>query len=231
MKAPSPGCTATTPPARSPSASVSCCRTPAAAARLPFALDAQPATPAQIAAEFTRVDALPMGRPALFYRGPSQPELPQSAIDSLLLTVLTGFEGDLKSHLPNYDTFPDSVKLALLDMVYNLGPAGLINGYPRLLNAVSAGNWAQAAAQCERVGPGAARNQWTRRMFLENVVGSLQASTEGLLKSSPTHNRPQRHPLEPSPPQTLKHILLLSSAAQRRNLRLSVHSPSISTMT
>ena len=155
----------------------------AAATRLPFELNAQPATSAEIAAEFTRVDALPMGRPALFYRGPSQPELPQSAIDSLLLTVLTGFEGELKSHLPTYDAFPDSVKLALLDMVYNLGPAGLFNGYPRLLKAVSAGNWAQAAAQCERVGPGAARNQWTRQMFLQNVVGSLQASTEGILKS------------------------------------------------
>ena len=155
----------------------------AAATRLPFQLNSQPAAEAEIAAEFARVDALPMGRPALFYRSANQPELPQSAIDSLLLNVLTGFEGELKTRLPGYDALPDSVKLALLDMIYNLGPAGLFNGYPRLLKAVTAGNWSQAAAQCERVGPGAARNQWTRRMFLENVVASIQASGEGFLKS------------------------------------------------
>jgi len=154
----------------------------AAATHLPFALDGQPATEEEIAAEFARVDALPMGRPALFYRASGKPELPQAEIDSLLRSVLNGFEGELRGALAGYDSFPDGVKMALLDMAYNLGPVGLLRGYPKMLRAVEAGNWAQAAANCERVGPGAARNNWTRQMFLENVVGSLKAEAESVVK-------------------------------------------------
>ena len=158
----------------------------AAAARLTFVVDGRAATADEIAAEFARVDALPMGRPALFYRAPEngegKPELPQSEIDSLLRNVLTGFEGELRAGLSDYDGFPDSVKLALLDMAYNLGPAGLLHGYPRMIKAVEAGNWAQAAANCERVGPGAARNNWTREMFLQNVVGGIKAEAESAVK-------------------------------------------------
>ncbi len=155
----------------------------AAATRLPFVHQGIPATEAEILAEFQRVDALPMGRPALFYRAASRPELPQAEIDALLRSVLTGFEAELKSRLTAYDSFPDGVKLALLDMAYNLGPHGLLNGYPKLIKAVEAGAWAQAAANCERLGPGAARNAWTRQMFLENVVATLKAEGESLFKS------------------------------------------------
>ena len=154
----------------------------AAAIKLGFELAGRAATPDEISAEFARVDALPMGRPALFYRGNNQPELPQSVIDSLLLSVLTGFEGELRNRLKDYDTLPDPVKMALLDMAYNLGPAGLLNGYPRMIAAVEANNWAHAAANCERIGPGAARNQWTRQMFLQNVVQTIKAESEAMLK-------------------------------------------------
>ena len=149
-----------------------------AACRLPFALGGAAASEAEIRAEFARVDALPMGRAALFYRVAGKPELPQDAIDSLLRTVLAGFEGKLRDALPGYDAMPDGVKLALLDMIYNLGPAGLLKGFPKLLAAVRAGNWAGAASCCERRGPGAARNAWTREMFLANVAGSVKAAAE-----------------------------------------------------
>ena len=78
-------------------------------------------------------------------------EIIRQSIDSLLRNVLSGFESELRKALDGYDGFPDSVKLALLDMAYNLGPAGLLHGYPRMIHAVEAGNWAQAAANCERV--------------------------------------------------------------------------------
>ena len=149
-----------------------------AACRLPFVVNAVPATEADIRAEYARVDALPMGRPALFYRSAGRPELPQAEIDSLLRTVLVGFEGKLREALPGYDALPDGVKLALLDMIYNLGPAGLLKGFPKMLAAVAAGDWTRAAATCERRGPSAARNAWTREMFLANVVGNLKAAAE-----------------------------------------------------
>jgi GH24 family phage-related lysozyme (muramidase) len=154
----------------------------AAAAHLPFCFGERNATEEEIAAEFSRVDGLPMGRAALFYRRKDGPELGKPEIDSLLLTVLKGFEGELRAHLTGYESYPDGVKMALLDMAYNLGPAGLLNGYPRLLKAVESGAWTQAAAVSFRHGPGATRNQWTRTMFLQNVVGSVTAVAESGVK-------------------------------------------------
>src|ERR1700722_16631041 len=108
----------------------------AAAQKLPFFMDTQHATAHEIAAEFARVDAMPMGRPALFYLKPDGLELQKTEIDSLLRTVLLGFESELRAALPGFDAFPDSVKLALLDMAYNLGPAAVLHGYPNLIRAV-----------------------------------------------------------------------------------------------
>jgi GH24 family phage-related lysozyme (muramidase) len=154
-----------------------------AAQKLPFVIGAQAASAEEIAVEFARVDAMPMGRPALFYRRENGLELAKAEIDSLLLSVLLGFESQLRAALPGYESFPDSVKLALLDMAYNLGPAGLLHGYPNLIRAVEAGNWSQAAAHCFRHGPGAARNQWTQQMFLQNVVGAIKAEGESAVKN------------------------------------------------
>lgn len=153
-----------------------------AAAKLPFQVNGAAVAEDAVRTEFARVDALPMGRPALFYRARNGPELPKPEIDALLRTVLTGFENDLRGALHGYDALPDGVRLALLDMIYNLGPAGLLHGYPRMLQAIQAGEWAQAAAACERRGPGAARNEWTRQMMLGNVVAEVEAAAEGAWK-------------------------------------------------
>ena len=153
-----------------------------AAQRLPFVLGERPATAGEIVSEFNRVQAMAMGRPAQFYHHVGAPELPPAEIDSLLRTVLLGFEGELRAGLAGYDSFPEGVKMALLDMAYNLGPMGLLHGYPRLIAAVEAGNWVQAAALSFRHGPGAARNQWTQQMFLSSVAGSINAQGEGRLK-------------------------------------------------
>ena len=123
------------------------------------------------------------GRPALFYRSAGSLVLAAEEIASLLRTVLLGFESELRTRLPGYDAMPDGVKLALLDMIYNLGPGGLFNGFPRLIKAIEAGNWAQAAAGCFRHGPGAERNEWTREMFLQSVVPKVQASAESRIKN------------------------------------------------
>ncbi len=152
-----------------------------AAQALPFLSGPQPATPEQIAAEFARVDALPLGRASAFYKTPTSLQLTQQTIDAKLITVLQNFESDLRTEFPHYDTIPDPVKLALLDMIYNLGPAGLFKGFPHLVAAVQAGAWAQAAEHCIRRGPSAARNNWTRNQFLSAVVGTITAEAEGWL--------------------------------------------------
>jgi GH24 family phage-related lysozyme (muramidase) len=152
-----------------------------AAQTLPFILGNREATPAEIAAEYARVDTLPLGHASTFYKTPNSLQLSPQTIDAKLISVLEGFETDLRTEFPHYDALPDGIKMALLDMIYNLGPAGLFHGFPHLVAAVQTGAWAQAAQHCTRRGPSTARNTWTQEQFLSAVVGTIKAETEGWL--------------------------------------------------
>ena len=153
----------------------------AAACALPFQTEGGvAATAEQIAAEFARVEALAMGRLPSFYRAAGALELPEAAIDEKLSAVLAGFEATLREKLAGYDALPDGVKMALLDMAYNLGPEGLLKGYPKMIHAVETGAWAEAAAESARGGINAARNAWTRQQMMSEVVGTIQAEAEAV---------------------------------------------------
>lgn len=155
-----------------------------AATELPFLRDGRVGTPVEITADFARVAAMVEGKPAEFYRAGDSPNLAQTTIDARLREVLLGFEDKLRAAIRGYDGIPAAVKLALLDMAYNLGPAGLLAGYPRLIAAVEQGHWTQAAAECLRHGPSAARNAWTRQQFLAAVVGTIRAEADDWLATA-----------------------------------------------
>lgn len=70
---------------------------------------------------------MPIGRASAFYKTPTSLQLTQQTIDAKLTSVLAGFEADLRAQFPHYD---DGVKMALLDMIYNLGPAGSSKVFP-----------------------------------------------------------------------------------------------------
>jgi GH24 family phage-related lysozyme (muramidase) len=152
-----------------------------AAQSLPFLTGFRAATPQEIAADFTRVNTLPPGHASGFYKSPSSLELSQQTIDAKLSGVIKNFEIGLRARLPQYDAFPDGIKMALLDMIYNLGPEGLFKGFPHFIAAVEAQSWAQAAEDCLRHGPNPARNAWTRQQFLDAVVGTIQAEAESIV--------------------------------------------------
>ena len=153
-----------------------------AAEALPFVVGGRAATPEEIAAEYARVDAMAMGRASAFYKTPTSLVLTQQTIDAKLSSVLAGFEAELRSQFPHYDALPNGIKMALLDMIYNLGPAGLFKGFPHLVAAIQTGAWQQAAEHCIRRGPSAARNDWTREQFLSAVVGTIKAEAESWLR-------------------------------------------------
>jgi GH24 family phage-related lysozyme (muramidase) len=157
----------------------------ATACALPFQAEGGvTVTVQQIAAEFARVNAMAMGKLPSFYYAAGSLELPQTVMDEKLSEVLASFEANLRAHLNGYDALPDGVKMALLDMAYNLGPAGLLEGYPKMIHAVETGAWAQAAEECARGGINAARNAWTRQQILSAVVGTIQAEAEAVEKSA-----------------------------------------------
>lgn len=62
--------------------------------------------------------------------------------------------------------WPECVQVALVDMAFNLGAAGLAK-YRKLQVAVFARQWVVAADECKRGGIGDARNAATRQLFLD----------------------------------------------------------------
>lgn len=153
------------------------------ACALPFVTAAGPANLEQIAAEFARVDALAPGKPPAFYKTETSPELPQKFIDAKLSSVLTEIEATLHEKLPGYTALPDVVKMALLDMAYNLGPTGLLTGYPRMFDAIERCSWSQAAVESAREGISAARNAWVQQQFRSAVVETIRAGVVAEVKA------------------------------------------------
>ncbi len=154
---------------------------PEAAKILPFLHAERAATADEIAAEFARVHAMKPGLLARLYRRAKGITLSDAIINERLHQTLLGFEGYLRADIRGYDGLPDAVKVALLDMVYNLGPGKLFAEFPKLIDAVDAGQWKKAATSSLRRGPGAARNEWTRQQFLSaaETLKKLDAELEG----------------------------------------------------
>lgn len=153
----------------------------AAAHALPFSAAGRAATADEIGREFARVSAMKQGRAADFYESVPSLQLSTEIIDDRLRATIEGFEGYLRSHMPGYDLLPDPAKLALLDMIYNLGPGRLFAEYSRLLAAIERGDWKTAAAASLRRRPSPARNAWARQQFLS--AATIAAATIGEIKA------------------------------------------------
>lgn len=157
-----------------------------AAHALPFMVGDRPADKDEVEREFERVRSMKKGLLAKLYLSREGLRLPQAAIDRQLEGTLTGFEGYLRSHIRGYDQIPEAAKLALLDMIYNLGPGRLFSQYTRLIAAVESGDWKTAAAASNRRGPSAERNAWTKQQFLNagsslDLQGEAEASRAGVM--------------------------------------------------
>lgn len=139
---------------------------------LQIAAPGEAASADEVADDWTRLMAMPFGQEyaAHTFRAPTSCFLLPAEIDALLEETLGGFDAALRAGLPGYDALPDSVKLALLDMAYNLGAEGLLKGYPKMLQAVEARDWLTAAAECHRAGISDARNQWTATQFQQALA-------------------------------------------------------------
>ena len=87
--------------------------------------------------------------------------------------------GYLQTIYSGFDAFPDAAKVALFDMIYNLGPgrdktrhhrANGLRAYVGMNTAIASGDWATAARLCHRHGIPAERNAMTAALFNSCVV-------------------------------------------------------------
>ena len=117
------------------------------------------------AAAWETVSAMQPGRLASSYGYSGCPVMLPSDGDALLMAKLDASDAELQADYPGFESFPDAVKMALLDMDWNLGDPKLRNTYPRFDAAVDRQDWKTAALQCSREGIQPARNAWTAAQF------------------------------------------------------------------
>lgn len=138
--------------------------TAADACQLPFQNKVGQASLDEIIADWKRVKAMAPAHSPSFYHCDSSLTLSGEAIDALLRSRVMGFDKQLDGVFPQYDSFPHEIKLALLDMIFNLGMGGLLK-YSHLRASIAAKNWAAASTECYRHGPNAERNLWCENQF------------------------------------------------------------------
>lgn len=126
------------------------------------------ATKEEIDKDYHRVHAITAGLTAEKYRAQSSLLLRKDYIQSLLVKKLKECDLHLRRHYARYDSYPEPVKLALLDMIYNMGASRLFRQFSAFEKAVNAQDWKSAAEQCHRrhIGASDNRNAWTRHQFI-----------------------------------------------------------------
>jgi hypothetical protein len=164
-----------------------CLETVAEAKTLPFAdpVTRAPATPEAIDQGLQKVQAAPVGRLARFYRGLSTVDLPPDAIDRIPDGDTVWCWKELCRLLPEVRGYPDHVQEALLDLAYNLGPAGLM----ARKSPIAAGRWATSGTMRSR------GNSCAMKPLLDATVRARTHDDEDV--SPPGPDVAQRGPKQP----------------------------------
>jgi len=141
--------------------------TVADAERLPFITDSGTrATSLQIADDFRNVASEPLGYYAHHYRRVAKLTLSNAEIDRLTERHVDSFHRELRALYSKFDEFPSPARLALFDMIFNLGASRLRAQYPAMNRAIADLDWEKAAAESNRKPPiSPIRNAYVRQLF------------------------------------------------------------------
>lgn len=123
------------------------------------------ATQDELADEYRAVHALEKGKRASYYKQVCNLEMTMPEIRRLFDSRITEFTGYLRNLYLGYDEFPGTVRLALLDLIFQLGPGNLKRNWPKLKAAVTARDWSAAAKEGHRSFSSTARNIATAELF------------------------------------------------------------------
>ncbi len=125
------------------------------------------ATKEQITADYEAVkEQWKSDTAAPYYKKYTQLIMKKVEVDRLTNKHIKNFYNELKRLFPDFYSYPTEVRLALLDMIFNLGMTKLRNLFPKLNKAVKAKKWTEAAAESRRKFPVSdARNKYVKALF------------------------------------------------------------------
>lgn len=127
------------------------------------------ATATEIREEYSAIKQRPYGRRygASAFRPYTSLELTNATIDQLTRKHVQSFTGELQTIYGKaaFNAMPDKVKLALYDMIFNLGMTKLKNEYPNFNRHIGNSDWAAAARESRRGGISDERNLYVRNLL------------------------------------------------------------------
>ncbi|MET1257381.1 glycoside hydrolase family protein [Aliikangiella maris] len=125
-----------------------------------------PASKDEIKADYEAVKKQPKNRLASFYKKQAKLNLSDLDINTLTNKHIDSFESELKRIFPDFTTYPIEVRLALFDIIFNVGMTDLNNKWSGLKKAVKAKDWSEAAKESNRKSPiSAERNKYVKDLF------------------------------------------------------------------
>lgn len=114
--------------------------------------------------DWVMVTSMKAGLPAAEYRKATVARLDEATLRAEFGRRMAAYEGTAARSLPRYYTLPPSVRMAVLDMAWQLGP-GFLAAWPKFREAVVAREWEKAAQESFRKDAQAARNEATAALL------------------------------------------------------------------
>jgi GH24 family phage-related lysozyme (muramidase) len=132
-----------------------------------------PASKTEIKADYDAVKKQPKNRMASFYKKHVSLKLTDADMNALTNKHIDSFELELKRIYPAFSTYPSEVRLALFDIIFNVGMTNLNNKWPSFKIAIKAKDWTEAAKQSNRKAPiSAERNKYVKDLFEKAAADS-----------------------------------------------------------
>ena len=97
--------------------------------------------------DYKRVEKLKQGIDFHEYKAATCLELKKNYMKERFQKAYHSHLGELKKWLPKFEDYPKPAKLALINMVYNLGLPKL-EGFTKMKTAIELGDWATAGKEC-----------------------------------------------------------------------------------
>lgn len=147
------------------------------AQKLPFinASTTKKATAAEIKTDYEKVKKQTKNLIASSYKKHTKLKLTQAEINKLTNKHIDSFYKELKKIYSNFDTYPNEVRMALYDLIFNLGMTKLKNKWPAFNKHIKAEDWQKAADNSSRKAPiSAARNKYVKDL-LEKAANAAKA--------------------------------------------------------
>lgn len=138
------------------------------------------ASKAEIKEDWDAVVAKGKGFLASAYKHDKSLTLPASKIEAQMNEHIKSFRSELKKIFPDFASYSEDVRLALFDMIFNLGMTNLKKKFPTFVQAIKDKDWTKAAGECKRKGISGKRNAYVKGLLeAEAKKGAATPETEG----------------------------------------------------